>query len=441
MPLPICAPGSFPVICRATRVFDARAIFEPAPAGGGVPLSESRSDATYRWYVLALSALTNSLVIAAPVMCLPVLFKEISIQLDLSLVQVGMLWGIGSLPNVVTYLIGGALGDRFGPKRIVIAGCLLVGVTGALRGCASDFVTLGAGIFALGFLWPQVSMNVYKTAGLWFTGSRLGLASGVLSMGMAFGFIIASLVSATYLSPWLGGWRNVLFLYGAVAAVLALPWCFMRLPPAIAGPGGSAPSVGKTLQRLVRIKQLWLLGVVGFGISGSIQGALGYLPLYLRGAGWAPATADAALATFHTMSMIFVVPIALWSDRMGSRKKVLMAAALSITAGFGLLSVADGPLIWVAVGLAGMVRDGYMAVFMTMVIETKGVGPAFMGTAIGLVFIFSALGNLIAPPLGNMLAELAPSMPFVFWSGLTAMGLVGLGLLGERDKASAYAAA
>jgi hypothetical protein len=73
-----------------------------------------------------------------------------------------------------------------------------------------------------------------------------------------------------------------------------------------------------------------------------------------------------------------------------------------------------------------MVRDGFMAVFMTAIIETEGVGPAFAGTAIGLVMVFSGLGSLIAPPLGNSLAAFGPGMPFAFWSALTLVGFAGL---------------
>ena len=43
----------------------------------------------YRWYVLGLAALTYTFAVAMPRMCMPVLFKEISIDLDLSLVQIG----------------------------------------------------------------------------------------------------------------------------------------------------------------------------------------------------------------------------------------------------------------------------------------------------------------------------------------------------------------
>jgi cyanate permease len=86
---------------------------------------------------------------------------------------------------------------------------------------------------------------------------------------------------------------------------------------------------------MARIGKLWLFGWTILGFSGCIQGALGYLPLYLRGIGWPEANADGALALFNLVSMICVVPIALWSDRLGSRKKVLMAAMFMVAGAWG----------------------------------------------------------------------------------------------------------
>jgi hypothetical protein len=61
-----------------------------------------------------------------------------------------------------------------------------------------------------------------------------------------------------------------------------------------------------------------------------------------------------------------------------------------------------------------------------MIVETKGIGPIYAGTATGLVMVFSGLGNLLAPPIGNSLAEMTPGLPFVFWSVLAVVGSFGL---------------
>jgi hypothetical protein len=217
-------------------------------------------------------------------------------------------------------------------------------------------------------------------------------------------------------------------LYGGIAGLLAIPWALTRPVPAAASVPGEAAqrSLWANLASVARIRSVWFFGLAIFGFGGAVQGALGYLPLYLRGLAWTPAAADGALAAFHTISMVCVIPIALGSDRLGTRRGVLLTAALLVALGLGLLSVASGPLVWAAVLLAGLVRDGFMAVFMTAVLETGGIGPAYAGTGMGLVMIFSGLGNLIAPPLGNSLAALAPGLPFLFWAGMALVGFAGL---------------
>ena len=52
-------------------------------------IDAQEGQSSYRWYILGLSALTNTITVAIPSMALPVLFAEISANLHLDLVQVG----------------------------------------------------------------------------------------------------------------------------------------------------------------------------------------------------------------------------------------------------------------------------------------------------------------------------------------------------------------
>jgi MFS family permease len=386
-------------------------------------------DSNYKWFILALAGLTATLVIAMPSMAMPVLFSEMSQDLGLSLVQIGAIWGTGALAGLFTGLLGGSIGDRFGAKRIISTGCLVIGITGALRGLSVDFVTLAGTVFLAGLIGAIVPMNLHKVCGVWFSGRNLGLANGVVAAGMAFGFMTGSMVSATFLSPWLGGWRSVLFFYGGVAVVMSIPWAFTRSPLDESEPAPDnrgTTSMSQALSKVARIRSVWLMGLVSLGVGGGIQGMLGYLPLYLREVGWPALRADGALASFHAMSLITVIPLALLSDRLGSRKRFLMIATVMIASGVGMLSIAEGAIVWIAVLLAGAVRDGFMAIYMTTITELDGVGSHYAGTAIGLAGTLSRVGGLVAPPVGNSLATLHLSLPFLLWAGMAIMGMVCL---------------
>ncbi|UCF61729.1 MAG: MFS transporter, partial [Anaerolineaceae bacterium] len=324
-------------------------------------------------------------------------------------------------------LFAGAIGDKIGPKRILIVGSMLIGLVGATRGLVSNFFSMVVVVSLGGALIPFIIMNGLKIISLWFPSRQLGLANGLSAMGMAFGFFTGSMLSATLLSPLLGGWRQVLILYGVLGASLSIPWILVLPPPQskFAIEEGDI-SMRQAIIRVAGLKNIQLLGMTLFGVNGCVQSVLGYLPLYLRSIGWDALHADGALSAFHIMSMIFVVPIARWSDRLGSRKRLLHITVSMIIAGTGLLSVANGALIWVAVLMTGLVRDAFMAIFITMVIETEGVGPAYAGTASGFVIAISGIGCFLAPPLGNSFAEYHPSAPFAFWAALAVFGMIWL---------------
>jgi MFS family permease len=129
-----------------------------------------------------------------------------------------------------------------------------------------------------------------------------------------------------------------------------------------------------------------------------------------------------------------VIPMAFLSDKLGSRKIVLLAAVLMTAIGVGLLSVVNGAMVWVSTIIALISRDGFVAVLVTMIIETRGIGAVYAGTAVGLVFTFSRVGSIISPPLGNSLASANLGLPFIFWAAIGAMALVGLCLVKETGR-------
>ena len=113
-----------------------------------------------------------------------------------------------------------------------------------------------------------------------------------------------------------------------------------------------------------------------------------------------------------------------------------MVATVMIATGFGLLSVADGALVWGAVILAGVVRDGFMAILMTFIIKIKEVGAAYAGTATGLIMSVSQIGSVLSPPAGNSLSVYSPGLPYLFWAGLALLGLVAFAAVREGDKSA-----
>ena len=113
---------------------------------------------------------------------------------------------------------------------------------------------------------------------------------------------------------------------------------------------------------------------------------------------------------------------------------MLVTASMMITIGTGLLYLFQGGMIWAAVIIAGIVRDGFMGIFMTTIIETPGVGGRYAGTATGMVVGFLRIGGFLSPPIGNSLAATDARLPFLFWAILAVFGLVGFNFIQEGRR-------
>jgi MFS family permease len=389
----------------------------------------------FNWPLLLLLTLTGTFVASMPVSCMPVLFKEISDDLGLSLVQIGTIWGAANLAGIFMSIVGGVISDRFRLRFLLIIVPILVGVTGALRGVSTSFLTLMVTVFFNGVARLVIPITESKAIGIWFRGPRLGTAMGISAMGVGLGLTLGPMISATVVSPLVGGWRNVMYLYGALSALMGLAWVLYGKTPAAAGAGPSTGiPLGATLARLLRMKELWLIALGLLFRTGCIMGVTGYLALYLLGRGWEPAAADGTLAMFYAVSAALVIPFSMLSDRLRSRKAILVPATILTTIAVSILPFSDGPAVWFLAVASGMFLDGFMAITVTMLLETVGIGPAFSGMALGLIFSISQIGAFISPPIGNSFAHFSPGAPFIFWAGLSLVSLVIVARLPETAR-------
>ena len=102
--------------------------------------------------------------------------------------------------------------------------------------------------------------------------------------------------------------------------------------------------------------------------------------------------------------------------------------------GLMIFPSADGVLVWVLMIACGMFMDSFMSLTTTLVAEADGIRPEYFGTALGLVFTFGQVGSVVAPPLGNLLADINGGAPFYFWG---ALGLISLVILSIFPVATA----
>lgn len=380
----------------------------------------------YRWSILILAMLTYGATTGAERMCMPVLFKEIASDLGLSMVAIGAIWGMDPLAGVFVGLPGGLLADRFGIKNTLVVLCLLCGLFGALRGLSNNFISLAATMFLFGLAVAMVPSVVPKVTAIWFSGRYLGLTNALINVAWSIGAMIGTMFSATVLSPLLGSWRVVLFLFGLPALMISLLWLWtgrkgMAIDLAVTDVRGV--SFKQALFHVIRLKGVWMIGLISLTQWGANTGLIGYLPLYLRAIGWSPTLADSAITILIGVSCVGTIPTIYLSDRLESIKGVLFFTILIMTVSLGLLSMIHGAALWGLLVLVSVFRSGSSALLIVLTIKMKEVGSAYGGTAIGLASTMGMLGAFLAPPLGNSLTKVGLGCPFIFWSFLSVLAL------------------
>ena len=378
-----------------------------------------RHNSPYRWVILLMVTLSGFIVMGFPTTGISAMFSEIADSLDLDLVEIGVIWGSGSVMGIFTALMGGAFIDYFGTRRTLVALCLATGVTGALRGFAVDFWSLFLFSFLFGMVQPILPMNFVKLNREWFASRQLGFASGVMSAGFATGLMLGSRLSATVLSPLLGGWRAVLFFLGLCAIALAVVWALLH-PPTEKQRGRQLDlqQVIASLRYVIRFRELWVIALAVFGVLGLMRGLVGYVPTYLREIGWGAADADTALTIFFFCSLIGVVPISHLSDRLGNRRLVMAFGTTMMSIGTILMFFA-GSHFWpvmLAMAISGFCFDSFMALKGASITEVEGLEATLMGSALGFGGVLQNLGSTIMPPLGNALSPIALNLPFLLWA-------------------------
>lgn len=396
-----------------------------------------KGKAPNKWLVVLMANLVFIGVVGMPFTAMPVLFSSVTRELQLSLAYVGMIWGALPLGMALCSILGGLLGDRFDLRKVIGFGSFVIALASGLRGVSGGPVTLIIFMFLSGAALSIVIPNLPKIVGLFFPPRQRGLAFGMVNSGFNIGSILATALGATFILPLVGSWRNVIFFYSAICIVLGIIWLLVmkkgKSGQAIAGTSTTEREVPfhETLATIVRVKELWLLVITNFGVVGSYIALMGYIPVYLENAGVMKITGDTISSTIFMAGIIGAIALPTLSDRIGTRKLVLITCAAVTGMSTYLLSISGTMLFWLLIPLIGIAAMGFITLSLTMPLEMRGVGPIYGASAVGLVVAGQNVGGFLFPIIGGNLAEINQVWPFIFWAIIIFAAVIGLFLMRE----------
>jgi MFS family permease len=355
----------------------------------------------HRWRMLAVTVIAQMVVSFSFFPGLAAIAPVLVGSYHLSLLQTGLLFSAMQLGPVLTIALWGIGADRRGDRFVLTVGL----ASGALALAAATLVhTYAFLITALGvasMLTASTNVASTRAAAGWFTAHERGLALGIRQMAVPLGGAAAALVlPALTMVEGVNGTFIALAILCGLAGLLAFGT--VREPAIIAVPRfGSRPTVWND-------RRLWRLAV-GAGLLVLCQNSmLAYLVLFLTGyRHLSLQTAALAFLITQIVGSAMRVVLGRWSDRLGSRVRLIRWIALAM-AGSVLVTSAlvDVPVAFLlpVIVLATILSMGSTGLAYTVTAEIAGFEQA--GRAIGFEITLFAIMGTIAPVAFGLTATL-----------------------------------
>ena len=148
----------------------------------------------------------------------------IKTDLGLSNTQLGLAFSAFAIPYALFQLIGGWIGDKFGPRLTLSACCAMVGLSTILTGAAGGFASLFAVRLALGFAQGAAFPTATRAMSTWIPVRDWGFAQGIAhSFGRIGNAATPPLMAALLLFV---SWRRSFVILGLASLLWLLGWAW-----------------------------------------------------------------------------------------------------------------------------------------------------------------------------------------------------------------------
>jgi len=327
---------------------------------------------------------------------------------------------------IVGPLFGFAAGwvvDRFGPRRLMMAGIVMAG--GALIGLAHMSALWMFYLFylfnAIGYVCGGPLPNQVLLS-RWFDKGR-GKAMGFAYLGIGVGGYLVLRLSPQLVSAF--GWRGALQVLGIIIIVIALPLAYFVRddPDPVAGAARHAPRAVASLGGIFRDPAFYLLALGSMCSIGAVGGTNQHLKLYLS-LDW-QYSQDAAATVASTVLACSIAGrlIMGWLADKIPRRRVMLLIYLLIAGSIPLLFAAQSKASMTLFSIVfGLGLGGEYLIIPLMAAELFGV--RVLGRLLGVILTADGVAEATVPMLVGYLRDTTGSYRSGFFV-LIAIAIVG----------------
>jgi predicted MFS family arabinose efflux permease len=366
------------------------------------PQSTNQNQSFYPVWMVLLAAAGTFAVAMGTRNTMGIFVSPINTNTGLGIATVSLAFAFGQLFWGLTQPFAGAVADRIGTGRVVLAGLLLVAIGTYLTPYMKSFPGL---IFAVailsaggaGLAGPAVMM---AAANRLIPPEKRGMATGIVNAGGSIGqFLMAPIAATLTLSI---GWASALQVM-AFIILLALPAAYILKGNSLQQHGGSTQkplSAGAAIKQALNTPS-YLLLAGGFFVCGFHVAFLGtHLPGVIAACGLPTQWAGWSLALIGLFNIIGSLGIG-WAVGRWRMKSLLsiIYAVRGIAVLIFLLSPKTGPVMLMFAAVMGLT-------FLSTVPPTAGLvaklfGPSNMAMLFGVVMVTHQIGGFLGAWLGG----------------------------------------
>lgn len=332
------------------------------------------------------------------------------------------------------YIVTGRLNDRFGPRLVVSACCLLLGAGYLLMSQISDiwqlylFYGVVIGIGMSGSFVPLGS-----TVARWFV-KRKGAMIGIAVAGISAGTMIMPPVASWLISSY--GWRTSYAVMGLMVLVITISTAqFLRRDPTqmrllpygqseIQGGNSNVEVLGVSLQGAMRTRQFWLLCVAFLSFGVSQTAIMVHIVPHATELGISTTAAANVFVAIGGLGIVGRIVMGGASDRIGCRAALVICFVLLTATLAWLLVAKELWMLYLFAAVFGFGYGGTSALMSPTVAEVFGLRSH--GVILGVITFLATAGCAIGAVMAGSVFDITGSyqVAFLICVALSIIGII-----------------